>query len=98
MNLIMNERVEAERIIESGDINFDTGSKLSLLARYYAYTGKKPKEIKSLLNEIMTNHYHNYHADDWEMSLQKYVNKSKKYPIVEIDNIPITKNSPQSQH
>ena len=96
MNLIMNERIEAEKIIESGDINFDTGSKLSLLARYYAYIGKKPKEIKSLLNEIMTNHYHNYHADDWEMSLQKYVNKSKKYSIVEIDSIPVTKNELQT--
>ena len=37
MNLIMNEKNEAERIINSGDINTDTGAKLSLLARYYAY-------------------------------------------------------------
>lgn len=96
MNLIMNERIEAERIIESGDINFDTGSKLSLLARYYAHIGKSPKEIKLLLDELMTKCYHNYHADDWEMSLQKYVNKSKKYPIVEINNIPITKNELQT--
>jgi len=96
MNLIMNERIEAEKIIENGDINFDTGSKLSLLARYYAHIGKSPKEIKSLLDELMTKYYHNYHADDWEMSLQKYVNKSKKYPIVEINSIPITKNELQT--
>lgn len=92
MNLIMNERKEAEKIIESGDINFDTGAKLSLLARYYASIGKKPKEIKMLLEEIMVKKYNNYHPDDWDISLQKYVNKAKKYPIVEIDEIPITKN------
>lgn len=88
----MNERKEAEKIIESGDINFDTGAKLSLLARYYASIGKKPKEIKALLKEIMVKRYNNYHPDDWELALQKYVNKAKKYPIVEIDEIPITKN------
>lgn len=92
MNLIMNERKEAEKIIESGDINFDTGAKLSLLARYYASIDKKPKEIKTLLQEIMVKKYNNYHPDDWELALQKYVNKAKKYPIVEIDEIPITKN------
>lgn len=75
MNLIMNEKNEAERIINSGDINTDTGAKLSLLARYYAYVGKKPKEIKKLLDDVMAKSYHNYHADDWELSLQKYVNK-----------------------
>ena len=53
MNLIMNEKNEAERIINSGDINTDTGAKLSLLARYYAYVGKKPKEIKKLLDDVM---------------------------------------------
>ena len=74
MNLIMNERKEAEKIIESGDINFDTGAKLSLLARYYASIGKKPKEIKMLLEEIMVKKYNNYHPDDWDISLQKYVN------------------------
>lgn len=96
MNLIMNERIEAERIIENGDINFDTGAKLSLLARYYAHLGKKPKEIKLLLNDIMTKNYNNYHIDDWELSIQKYVNKAKKYSIIEIDEIPITKNELQT--
>ena len=96
MSLIMNERIEAERIIKNGEINFDTGEKLSLLARYYAHIGKKPKEIRLLLEDIMTKHYYNYHPDDWEMSLQKYVNKANKYPIVEIDEIPITKNELQT--
>ena len=62
MNLIMNERKEAEKI--------DTGAKLSLLARYYASIGKKPKEIKMLLEEIMVKKYNNYHPDDWDISLQ----------------------------
>lgn len=92
MELIMNERQVAESIISNGDINTDTASKLFLLAKYYKHMGKKPKQIKNELAQIMADKYNNYNPDDWDVIIQKYSDKAGNYSLVEIDEVPITKN------
>lgn len=93
MTLIMNEKKEAEKIISDGIIGNKVNETLSLLARYYCHAeSKKPSEIRKLLNEFMTLNYKNYHPEDWEQLIQRYSDKAKKYPLVEIDEISVTKN------
>ncbi len=93
MELIMNERIAAEKIIDTGKIEGKPGKTLSLLARYYCHIeGKKPAEIKKMLNKFMSLNYKNYYPDDWETLIKKCCAGSKKYPIVEIDEVPVTKN------
>ena len=40
----------------------------------------------------MKNFYPNYNSVKWSITLDKQVKKSKKYPLIEIDNIPVTQN------
>lgn len=91
MKLILNEKKEAERIIETGDIGNKVNETLSLLSRYYRYKGYNTKEIVGFLSDFMINNYVNYNPDDWEKIINRYA-KSKKYTLVQIEAIPITKN------
>lgn len=91
MKLILNEKNEAERIINTGDVGSKVNETLSLLSRYYRYEGYKTKEIIKFLSDFMTNNYVNYNPDDWEKIINRYA-KSSKYILVQIDSIPVTKN------
>lgn len=91
MKLILNEKNEAERIINTGDIGNKVNETLSLLSRYYRYEGYKTKEIVSLLDDFMKINYVNYNPDDWEKVISRYA-KSQKYTLVQIESILITKN------
>ena len=88
----MNERKESENIIANGNINTNTASKLFLLAKYYRAIGESTQQIRDSLSCIMADKYNNYNPDDWDEIIQKYSNKSANYNLVEIDEIPITKN------
>ena len=90
--IILNERAEAERIIETGNIGEKPSETLLLLARYYynveKLTGKK---IYNKLNEFMQNNYPKYDPKLWEATLQNKVKKADKYPLTEINDVVITR-------
>lgn len=88
----MNERKEAENTLANGSINTNTASKLFLLAKYYRSIGKTTQQIRDSLSCIMADKYNNYNPDDWDEIIQKYSDKSANYNLVEINEIPITKN------
>lgn len=92
MELIMNERKESENILANGNINTNTASKLFLLAKYYRSIGESTQQIRDSLSCIMADKYNNYNPDDWDEIIQRYSDKSANYNLVEIDEIPITKN------
>lgn len=92
IELIMNERVEAERIISDGDINTNTASKLFLLSKYYRHNGKGAAETRNVLLKFMEEKYSNYNIHNWFDIIQKYSNKAINHSLTEIDEIPITKN------
>lgn len=90
--IILNERTEAERIIETGNVGEKPSETLSLLARYYynveKLTGKK---LYNKLNEFMQNNYPKYDSKLWETALQNKVKKADKYPLTEINDVVITR-------
>ena len=88
----MNERQEAENIISNSNINTNTASKLFLLAKYYRSLGESTQQIRDNLSCIMADKYNNYNPDDWDEIIQRYSDKSANYNLVEINEIPITKN------
>lgn len=91
MRLILNEKEEAEKIINTGDIGSKVNETLSLLSRYYKYQGCNTKEIINNLDNFMANSYVNYNPDDWDKIINRYA-KAKKYTLVQIGSIPVTKN------
>ena len=90
MNYYLDEESVALKIINSGDINNNTIEKISLIARYYYYTGLKFKNISNSIKELMLTNYKNYNPDKWEDTINYIVRKVAKYPLVKIDYIPIT--------
>lgn len=93
MAIILNEYKRALEILDKHYVGYKPSETLSILARYYRHKeGKKDKEIYDLLNQHMQNYYPNYNPVKWSITLDNQVKKSKKYPLIEIDSVPITKN------
>ncbi len=91
MSTILNEHKYALEILDKHIIGNKPSETLSILARYYCHKEhKKSKEIYNLLNSHMEKYYPNYNENNWYITLEKQVKKSKKYPLIEINSIPIT--------
>ena len=93
MTTILNEYKYALEILEKHLIGNKPSETLSVLARYYRHKeNRKDKEIYTLLDIHMKNFYPNYNSVKWSITIDKQVKKSKKYPLIEIEYIPITKS------
>lgn len=93
MAIILNEYKRALEILDKHFVGHKPSETLSILARYYRHKeGKKDKEIYDLLNQHMLNYYPNYNPVKWSITLDNQVKKSKKYPLIEIDSVPVTEN------
>lgn len=92
-NIILNERQRAEDIIRTGDLGKHVANSLSILARYYhKYEGLKNKQLYNKLDGFMADYYADYLPYNWSITIDSQVKKAEKYPLIEIDYIPVTKN------
>lgn len=92
MELYLNERKTAQEIINTGKCEDKIQNVLMLLARYY-YHGlqiHRKKAITEYLDGWMQKHYKNYDINDWSNFFEVCVKNAKKYPLVQIDYVPIT--------
>jgi len=92
MKLLLNEVLEAEQIISGDKLSVKPFEALSLLARYY-------RQIKELSPKETREHLYSWlggqlgtHSDDWNEFIEKVVANSKKYPLLQIEKISITKS------
>lgn len=90
--IIMNQVKEAEKILETNEFTDSTWTTMSLLVRYYAQIKEyKPKKIRELTEEFF-----NRNAPYWkeyfyaQELLEKIIKDAKKYPLTQVDEIPIT--------
>ena len=90
--IILNERKEAEKLIENGNVGSKPSETLGLLARYYHSEGFTGKELYHKLNEFMQANYPRYNADAWKDTIYSRIKKAEKYPLVEVSDIIITKS------
>lgn len=93
MAIILNEYRYALEILEKHLVGSKPSETLSILARYYRHKeNKKDREIFQLLDMHMKNFSPNYNSVKWSITIDNQVKKSKKYPLIEIDFIPVTKS------
>lgn len=93
MPVVLNEKKQAEYIIEKGEVGNKPTSTLFLLAKYYRQKENLNKEqIFNKLNEFMEKNYKNYNSATWEDIIEDISKKANKYPLREIDYIEITKS------
>lgn len=93
MPVVLNEKKQAEYIIEKGEVGNKLTSTLFLLAKYYRQKENLNKEQTfNKLNEFMEKNYKNYNSATWEDIIEDISKKANKYPLREIDYIEITKS------
>lgn len=84
----MNEVKEAEKIIKTNKYE-KLSSAVSLLVRYYVQIeGLKKAEVKDKMKKFLVLNHEEY--DYWEQSLNKMIKNADKFPLCQIDEIPIT--------
>lgn len=92
MKLLLNEVLEAEQIISGDKLSVKPFEALSLLARYYRQIKElSPKETREHLNSWLGGQL-GTHSDDWSEFIEKVVANGKKYPLLQIEKISITKS------
>lgn len=88
--MVINEVKEAERILETHKYN-KLSSAVSLLVRYYIQIKELNKdETKENIKEFLR--IHNEEFDYWEKSVNRMIKNANKYPLCQIDEIPITQS------
>ena len=93
MPVILNETLEAERILKSGEVAKNASSTLFLLGKYYRHKCELGKvETEKKLNEFMEANYADYIPALWESVIEDISKKAKKYSLKEFNNVCITKN------
>ena len=92
-NIILQEKAYAEKILESKVLCRKPTFDLRMLAKYY-YTEEKltPHKIYLKLVNIMEEKYNNFALSKWQDILLDLAKNAKKYPLINIDYVPITEN------
>lgn len=92
MNIILNERKYAEKIIATGIIPKPEANTLYILAKYFRENGVENSKLEDKLNEFMNANYKNYNEVNWSKTLGYVISKSKRHKLINIDYIPVTRN------
>ena len=92
IELHLNERKVAEQAIQSGTYRDKTKDILSLLARYYYHIMQihRKKQIFEFIDMWMQRYYKNYNVNEWSDLINLYIDNAKKYPLTQIDCVPVT--------
>lgn len=91
MEIILNEREFAERALEDCDMGELPHETLGHLAKYYHAEGYKDREIQRLLEDFIIKCDPTANVFKWENTIAHQVKNAKKYALIELDSIPITK-------
>lgn len=90
--LVLNERKWAERVFDTGDLGDKPATTVFVLARYlYHVEGLKRKKIIEKLDTMLSQILSDYSPVKWMQILEKAATTAKKRPLIEIENIPVTK-------
>lgn len=93
VNIILNEKEYAEEILLKDKLDKKPTFDLRILAKYYCHEkNMTPHKIYLELVKIMENKYNNFSLAKWQSILLDLSNNSKKYKLIRIEYISITKN------
>ena len=93
INLILNEKNYAEKLINGEVTDTNPYHALSLLARYYYHiSGYRKSKIAILLNEYLYRRFfvEDYEKTRWEDIIERIAQNAKKHPPKEIAGVRIT--------
>lgn len=89
--MVMNEKVEAERIIEGKSKGNNTSDIIRILAKYYTQVEKENNnKTYELIVDRLMKLFPCFDVYEWSEFIKKVIKNSKKYPIKEVDKVPVT--------
>lgn len=93
IKIILNEKNYVIDILNQNKLDKKPTFDLRMLAKYYYHEENlTPNKIYLKLVEIMENKYNNFALAKWQPTLLNIAKNAKKYPLVQIEYIPITEN------
>lgn len=93
INILLNEKDYAEKIICSNKLDKKPSFDLRVLAKYYYFEKElTPNKIYLELVKSMEEKYDNFSLAKWQDMLLNLAKQAKKYPMISIKYIPITEN------
>lgn len=88
--IVLNERLWAEQILETGDLGSNQGAAIQVLARYYYWVeGLKRKAIIAKLHKLLAQLIPDYNPVRWEEFLDRSAVHAKKRQLIELDGVPV---------
>ena len=90
MSIILNEYEWAEKAIRDRELGKKPGETLCRVAKYYLHNGYSKKETRDLLDTFVIRCDPNSSLAKWAALLDNSVKYAAKYPLVVLDEIPIT--------
>lgn len=92
-DILLNEKEYAEKILESKYLNKKPSFDLRILSKYFAFEKEfTQNKIYLELVKIMEEKYDKFSLSKWQDMLLNMAKQAKKYPLVDIKYVPITKN------
>lgn len=102
IKIILNERVHATNIIETGYVDKHPKKTAVVLARYYLAEGYNTNKTEELIHTHLQKYIPKYNSVMWDKDVSKIVNQAKtllkkrtdkgKKPLVQIERVHITLN------
>lgn len=92
VNIVLNERACAEYALDNLSLGAKPLETLGRVARYYYSEGYKKKEIGSLLEDFMLKCDPSINIVKWQSTIDKLVNSSDKFGLIDIPGVFITKD------
>jgi DNA-directed RNA polymerase subunit RPC12/RpoP len=91
--IILNEIEYAQNILKQNVIYDNIRTYINILTRYFIQKENLSKKDTYLkIDNFLKSHYKKYNYSKWQDYINKQIDLGKKYPLSEIDNIPITSN------
>lgn len=89
--IILNERTYIEEMINNKDLGKHPFGTVCSVARYYHSKGYKPNAIRQELEHFILRCDPDANLVKWSANIDKAVSRAGKRELIEIDDIPITK-------
>ena len=90
MSIVLNEYEWAEKAIRDRDLGKKPGETIGRIAKYYLHNGYSKKETRDLLDAFVLRCDPNSSITKWSVVLDNSVKYASKYPLVILDEVPIT--------
>ncbi|MCQ2543408.1 MAG: hypothetical protein MJ126_04530 [Lachnospiraceae bacterium] len=89
----MNEVKDAECIINEETNNYTPGVAIGVLAKYYIKKkNMNSTDAKTEIKSVLVSNWPCINLYEWDERIDKAIKSAKKFPLKEVDEIPITQN------